>query len=533
MMKKYIIAVAVSASVLMSACAPSEPSAEHVIILGFDAMSSLGLQRAATPNFNHMIENGAVSLHTRCIRETSSSQNWMTMVSAAPVEMHGVLTNAWKPGRSENLPPAISNVSGLFPTVFDHIRRQRPDLKQYAFIDWAGETRMYDMEAFDSSYVHGVSPGIDTYKDVLQKAFSKYLEDRPGMMFVSIDITDHIGHTFGHESEEYFSCVSEMDSLTGVFVRELEARGWMKNTVIIVTADHGGLGPGHGGDTMAEYEIPVILYGGEVTKGKVMKRINMIYDVGATAAALLGVELPWECRGKLLTEAFSPADSEVYVPVPLVRPFSGRASEGVSISADAPDAVIYYTLDGSSPDESSIRYSGPFAIDKPTLIRSVAYRGGCRSIEAENFLNPDGFDAPVYYKLYKNIAELVMPDFTKYGAPTAVGYTDDFSLDGLELAGEDHFAVLFTSTLLVEKDAEYRFQVVSDDGANLFLDGELLVNNAAAHSRMPKYGVVNLTAGRHPMKVEFYEHSSVQQLSVAVSIDGAPFRPLMASDLDR
>jgi len=530
-MKKFLFPVLALAALF--GCGPKEPSAEYVIILGFDAMSSLGVQRAATPNFNYMIENGAVSLHTRCIRETSSSQNWMTMVSAAPIEMHGVFTNSWKPGMGENFPPALTNGIGLFPTIFDVIREQKPELKQYAFVEWTAETRMYDMEAFDSSYVHGVYPGLDTYKDVLDKAFTKYLEDRPEMMFVSIDITDHMGHTFGHESDEYLGCVSEMDSLTGVFVRELEARGWMKNTVIIVTADHGGLGPGHGGDSMAEFEIPIILYGAGVTKGKVMKHTNMIYDVGATAAGLLGVELPWECRGKMLTEAFSPADSEVYVPVPFVRPFSGRALDGVSVTADAPDAVIYYTIDGSVPDESSIRYEGPFTIDKAAHIRAVAYRNGSRSIEAENFLNPAGFDAPVYYKMYKNLPDGGMPDFTKFGLPTETGYTDSFSLDGLGVAEEDHFATLFTSNFIVDKDAEYRFQVISDDGARVFIDGELFINNASAHSRRPKYGVRKLAAGLHPIKVEFYEHSSVQILDISVSIDGAPFRPLMASDLDR
>ena len=532
-MKRISSVISLSIAFFLWACAPEEPSAEHVIILGFDAMSSLGIQRAVTPNFNHMIENGAVSLHTRCIRETSSSQNWMTMVSAAPIEMHGVLTNSWKPASGENILPALANGKGLFPTIFDFIREQKPDLRQYAFIDWAGETRMYDMEAFDSSYVRGSYPGMENYKDVLDKAFSKYLEDRPQMMFVSIDITDHIGHTYGHESEEYLSCVSEMDSLTGVFIRELEARGWMKNTVIIVTADHGGLGPGHGGDTMAEYEIPIILFGGNVTAGKVMKRTNMIYDVGATAAGLLGVKLPWECRGKVLSEAFEPSDGEVYVPVPMAHPFSGRATENVTLTADADNVEIFYTLDGSAPDMNSIRYDGPFPISEATRLRSVAYRNGCRSIEAENFLNPDGFDAPVYFKLYKNIAELVMPDFTKYGVPSQTGYTDGFSLDGLGVSEEDHFAALFVSNLIVEKEAEYRFMVISDDGANLFIDGELLVDNSSAHSRMPKFGTLKLSEGRHPVKVEFYEHSSVQNLNISVSIDGAPFRPLMATDLDR
>ena len=291
-------------------CTPRQPRARHVIILGFDAMGALDIQRAKTPCFDHLIENGAVSLHTRCVRETVSSPNWMSMVSGAPIEMHGVFNNEWRPGEPGNVPPALSNAEGKFPTVFDLIRAQRPALKQYAFVEWTDEVRMYDMGAFDLSFVYGIDSTLREPMDVIRKAFDIYLQDRPEVLFLSMDLTDHVGHVYGHESREYFDCITAFDALIDDFVQTLEARDWMKNTVILITADHGGIGHGHGGDTMAEFEVPVILYGKGVTKGKVMKRTNMIYDVGATVAGLLGIKMPWECRGKFLSEAFEPADGE-------------------------------------------------------------------------------------------------------------------------------------------------------------------------------------------------------------------------------
>lgn len=529
-MKKLIL----TAAALLCAFAgqAANPRVDHVIFIGFDAMSARGVQRAKTPNFNYMIDNGAVSLHTRCVRETSSSQNWMSMVSGAPVEMHGVLSNGWKRGDSLNVTPALKNGAGLFPTIFDDIRAQKPKYRQYAFIEWAGETRMYDTSAFDSCRVYKQDTRLAEKTDVIKQAFSTYLKDRPEMLFVSMDITDDMGHTYGHESERYLSAITQMDSITGVFVHELERRGWMKNTVIIITADHGGIGFGHGGDTMAEYEIPVIMFGGPVTKGKVMKHANMIYDVGATAAGLLGVDLPWECHGKFIKEAFDPADGDVYVPMPFVRPYSGRATGDISISDDIDGAKIYYTLDGSRPDESATLYQGPFRIDKASRIRSVAYRRGCRSMEADNYLSPDSFEAPVAYRLYLNIPDRTMPDFTKFGKPSAEGFVDNFSLDQFDLAKVDHFAILFTSNLLVPKDAHYKFELRSDDGADVYIDGRLIVGTDA-HSMVETSGAADLKAGKHIIKVEFYEVSSVQDLRLSCSIDGSPFRPLLASDLDR
>ena len=105
-MKTKIIIGCLLLGLCICGCGPRQPRARHVIILGFDAMGARDIQRAKAPCFNHLIENGAVSLHTRCVRETVSGQNWMSMVSGAPIEIHGVFTNGWNPGKPENVPPA-------------------------------------------------------------------------------------------------------------------------------------------------------------------------------------------------------------------------------------------------------------------------------------------------------------------------------------------------------------------------------------------------------------------------------------------
>jgi len=517
---------------VLAACSKTKvPKADHVIFIGIDAMSAMGIQRAHTPNFNRIIENGAVSVHSRCVRETSSSQNWMSMVSASPVEIHGVLSNNWKPGESGNVIPALKNGIGLYPTIFDHIRSQKPEFKQYAYIEWAGETRMYDMSVFDKVCVRGQTEGINDYHDVMAAAFSDYLQDRPEMMFVSVDIVDHIGHTYGHESQRYFDTISEIDSLIGDFVNALDERGWMKNTVLIITADHGGIAYEHGGDTMVEYEIPIILYGKAVTKGKVMQHVNMIYDTGATAAALLGVELPWECRGKFLAEAFGPADGQVYVQAPLAHPFQGAAKDGVVLGVDDPDAKVYYTVDGSEPDENSTLYEAPIHVDGATRIRSIAYKKGSHSVVADNFFYPEGQLKPIAYKLYRNVMEESMPDFTKFGRADEQGYCNHFELSEFDVNEEDHFAILFTSNFIAEKDAEYRFEITVDDWARLYIDGQLLVT---AHSvTHPAYGKVRLAAGSHKIKLEYYEHSRTQCLDLKYSVDGGHKWPVFPTVLER
>lgn len=519
---------------MVTCCAPRQPRADHVILLGFDAMSALGIQRAETPNMNKMIENGAVSIHTRCVRETSSSHNWMSMVSASPIELHGVFNNQYMPFDPDNVPPALQNNIGLYPTIFDHIRAQKPGIRQHAFIEWTGETRMYDMDAFDKAVVCGKTEGVKDYKDVIEGAFADYLENRPELLFLSMDITDHIGHVKGHESDGYFDCIHEMDEYVGNFVNELEARGWMKNTVILITADHGGLGPVHGGDSMAEFEIPIILYGKGVTKGQVMKHVNMIYDVGATVAALLGVKLPFECRGKFLSEAFGPRNEGEYVPVPMVRPYAGKADGEVSITCDKEGAEVHYTIDGSEPTLESPKYEQPFKLEKSAEIRAAAFKDGSRSIETRNYLYTGVREPPVSYKLYRNVTTGDMPDFTKFGKPDESGFIDTFGFEDLpQLEDEKYFGVLFSSNLVITKEDTYWFSLEANHGALMYIDGELFIDCRNGYNLPPIEKSIKLSEGRHFIRIEYRRTDRRLQLDIFWRNSTGKYTPIIPDVLDR
>ncbi|MCQ2155417.1 MAG: PA14 domain-containing protein, partial [Bacteroidales bacterium] len=194
----------------------------------------------------------------------------------------------------------------------------------------------------------------------------------------------------------------------------------------------------------------------------------------------------------------------------------------------------YYTLDGSEPDVNSIRYEGPFRIDGPTHIKSIAYRNGSCSDVVENYLYTSGNEPPVRYKLYLNTGDRTMPDFTKYGKPDSEGYISTFALDEFNLSTADYFSVLMTSNLVVPEEADYVFEVCADDGACLYVDGKLVVSNPNAHSvAVLARGPVHLTAGKHLLKVEYYEVTSTQGLYIRYSVNGGDFNPLFLAELER
>jgi hypothetical protein len=63
------------------------------------------------------------------------------------------------------------------------------------------------------------------------------------------------------------------------------------------------------------------------------------------------------------TPTFSPGGGTYYVP------------QTVSISCETEGAEIHYTLDGTTPDESSAVYSVPFTVSTSTTVKAIAYLG--------------------------------------------------------------------------------------------------------------------------------------------------------------
>jgi len=63
-----------------------------------------------------------------------------------------------------------------------------------------------------------------------------------------------------------------------------------------------------------------------------------------------------------------------HAPKVLSAPTINRNKAGmVNIEAIDKEAEIYYTLDGSKPDTSSLKYTTPFVVDNPLFIQSIAY----------------------------------------------------------------------------------------------------------------------------------------------------------------
>ena len=85
----------------------------------------------------------------------------------------------------------------------------------------------------------------------------------------------------------------------------------------------------------------------------------------------------------------------------------------------------------------------------------------------------------------------------------------------------DHFFVRWTGILRVAKAGKYTLALTSDDGSRLFLDGKQIVDNGGLHGMEEKTGDVELTAGDHQLKVEFFENEGDAGCQLSWQLEGA------------
>jgi len=67
------------------------------------------------------------------------------------------------------------------------------------------------------------------------------------------------------------------------------------------------------------------------------------------------------------------------------------------------------------------------------------------------------------------------------------------------------FALHSTAYLNIPAEGDYEFKLSADDGANLYIDDKIAVNNDGTHSFTSKTAKVHLTAGKHKIVTDWYQ----------------------------
>ena len=147
--------------------------------------------------------------------------------------------------------------------------------------------------------------------------------------------------------------------------------------------------------------------------------------------------------------------------------------------------------------------------------------------------DPTGTTPGIEAAFYIVSGASVLPDFTDlepYGG--AVHDLIDFASTGGEFAETgraDDFGVVWTGWLEVPASGFWTLGTESDDGSRLYIGDEMVVDNDGLHGMQSRSGSIGLDAGRHAIRIEFFERGGGAGCIVKAGGPGMDFDVIPAS----
>jgi predicted AlkP superfamily pyrophosphatase or phosphodiesterase len=264
----------------------AEPQAKYVIAISVDglrpdAITKLGPKKA--PAFHFLMKNGAYTFNARTDADyTVTLPNHTAMLTGRGVNGkagHNYTENGM-PKKSLHKNKG-SYIHSIFDVAHDAGLKTALVAAKAKFIVYTMSWGKGGDGAPDKTGKDNGTQKIDV-ADVqnsdpptIQSAL-KTIRYRPNFMFIHFRGTDSTGHKRGWMSEEYLKEVQNRDADVGKILKAIRSDATLaKNTVVILTADHGGSGRGHSSSSKVEhYIIPFFAWGVGVAPGKNLYALN-------------------------------------------------------------------------------------------------------------------------------------------------------------------------------------------------------------------------------------------------------------------
>jgi hypothetical protein len=166
--------------------------------------------------------------------------------------------------------------------------------------------------------------------------------------------------------------------------------------------------------------------------------------------------------------------------------------------------------------------TGPLVIQGdhgPVALRNIRYK--------RHFDEPKLELADLKYQYYEIEGPLTeLPNFDSLQV-VKEGATDSLVYSKLSERTEQ-VAYVFTGKLQVPRTGDYLFTVYSDDGSQLFINGDMILDNDGKHDYEPKHGMIRLDEGAHDFKLTYFNNNWGQGLTVYYEGPEMKRRPLLS-----
>ncbi|RPI93238.1 MAG: alkaline phosphatase family protein [Chloroflexi bacterium] len=268
-----------------SATPTPTPRARRVVILSIDGLRPDAIALAPMQNLLTLMQNGAYSLSAQTSYPSVTLSAHASMLTGTCPSKHGVNWNDYMPenGYAQGTDLFdVASAAGLRTDMYV-TKKKLVQLTEPASLDNAVFVNDRDLV-------------------LMERLLEEFPQDF-GVLFIHFGITDGMGHSYGWLSPQQFSVLYRADQALGQLLDELDAHNLRSETLIIVTADHGGHDTTHGSNSPEDMTIPWIASGSGIQPKPLTSLVHTM-DTAATAAFALGLSAPPEWAGVPVYEAF-------------------------------------------------------------------------------------------------------------------------------------------------------------------------------------------------------------------------------------
>lgn len=276
----------------------------RVLIIGVDGMRPDSMELADTPNIDALIANGGYSNKAQIGDVTVSGPGWGTILTGVWRDKHGISDNSFS-GKNLN----------AFPDIFARVEGLDASLETISIAHW-GPINTQIIEGADEELNDDPDAEVARIAAELLEDGSVNLGSRrsgriinldPDLMFLHFDDVDGAGHGSGYNAvpgSPYMTTIETTDGHIGRVMDALNQRPAVlageENWLVLLTADHGGIGNGHGPNEPIYRTVPFVVSGPSAKQGGVIHHTPVSADIVATALTHLGFDIDpaWGLDGR-------------------------------------------------------------------------------------------------------------------------------------------------------------------------------------------------------------------------------------------
>ncbi|QHS63884.1 family 20 glycosylhydrolase [Chitinophaga agri] len=200
----------------------------------------------------------------------------------------------------------------------------------------------------------------------------------------------------------------------------------------------------------------------------------------------------------------------------------------LKLQKPSPEITIRYTTDGTAPTMSSAELPEAFIVPGPGTIKLASFSpsGSSSDIYTLNYRQQSFFPPVNLFKApeaglqvqyfdssYRSVTKL--PDTSD-----SIVYVTNAVIPAGMGKGGKAFGAKITGYIDVPETAIYSFFLTADDGANLYIQGDKVVDNDGWHAPVQKSGQVALQKGLHPFEIKFVEGGGGYTLKLEYRVNG-------------